>query len=78
MSKQIVNTAKVALMFTVMILAGISVGFVLDFFESEYARDLATKAAWLMAVFTAGSLLVVLISAFGHNDNDASLTDGRR
>lgn len=69
MNKQLQMILKIASTFCLLILAGISICFVLDIFAGETAKEFALKTIKVMGITVITCVLLMFISNVG-NKND--------
>jgi hypothetical protein len=63
--KGLLNTAKMALILAVIVLAIVGTLSVLDVFTTEAAKTVLIKAMKLIGIWTGTSLIVFIIALFG-------------
>ena len=65
MTKRLFTTCKIVLLFTVILLAAVALGHVADVFSGDEAKEAATKVLWIMGIFAAASVLIVVLAGSG-------------
>jgi len=65
MANPLIPTIKIVLILAVLMLAVIASLYVLDVFTTEAARQIATKAMTVLGIWTAASLVVLIVAYVG-------------